>query len=317
MTDPELAPTPQLGLPAVFRDPALPAAVEVYEVGPRDGLQAEAHVVPAADKVRFARDLRAAGLRRVEATSFVPAGWIPQLADAPEVLAGLGPDLSGFPVLVPNRRGLEAAMAAGAREVAVFVSATQTFARRNLNRDRDEAIAMAAVTAQEARAAGLRVRGYVSMCFGDPWEGAVAPDAIVDASRALVEAGCDEISLGDTIGVGTPGQVRSLVAAHEVAGIPVGRLALHFHDTYGQALANVLAGLQAGVTCFDASAGGLGGCPFAGSATGNLATEDLLWMLRGLGIETGVDLEAVVAAGRWMRGVLGSPATSRVSAALS
>jgi len=308
--------TPSLGLPAVHPEPGLPQAVTIYEVGPRDGLQAEPGVVATADKVRFIRELRAAGLATVEATSFVPPGWIPQLADAAEVMAQLGDDLTGFPVLVPNLRGLDDALASGAREVAVFVSATETFARRNLNRSRDEAVAMAVGTAEAARAAGLRVRGYVSMCFGDPWEGIVDPVAVVDASRSLIEAGCAQVSLGDTIGVGTTGHVRSLVDAHEAAGIPVSALALHFHDTYGQALANVHAGLQAGVTCFDASAGGLGGCPFAGSATGNLATEDLVWMLRGLGIDHGVDLEALVAAGRRMTRLLGKAQPSRTSAAL-
>ncbi|WP_193608238.1 hydroxymethylglutaryl-CoA lyase [Nocardioides lijunqiniae] len=302
--------------PHVQREPGLPERVTVYEVGARDGLQAEAGLVPTATKVQLVLDLRAAGLSLVEATSFVSPTWVPQLADAAEVLAGLGGDLTAYPVLVPNQRGLDRALASGARSVAVFVSATETFARRNLNAGRDEAIEAAQRVAQSALAEGLTVRGYVSMCFGDPWEGAVAAETVAEVSRALVDAGVYEVSLGDTIGVGTAGQVGRLVEAHAAAGVGADLLALHFHDTYGQALANVHAGLHAGVTCFDSSAGGLGGCPFAGSATGNLATEDLLWMLAGLGIETGVDLPAVVAAGRRMCDLLGRP-RSRVAAALA
>lgn len=305
-----------LGLPMVAREPGLPERVEVYEVGPRDGLQAESRSVSTEDKVRLIHDLVEAGLRTVEATSFVSPRWVPQLADAQEVLAGLGYDLERHPVLVPNLKGLNRALAAGARSVAVFVSATETFAQRNLGMDRAQALRTAGEVAAAARTHGLGVRGYVSMCFGDPWEGAVAPQRVAEVSAALVESGCTQVSLGDTIGVGTAGQVGRLIESHAAAGVTADRLALHFHDTYGQALANVHAGLLAGITCFDASAGGLGGCPFAGSATGNLATEDLLWMLGGLGIETGVDLLAVVAAGRRMCDLLGrSP--SRVAAALA
>jgi hydroxymethylglutaryl-CoA lyase len=300
-------------VPTVHPEAGLPARVTVYEVGARDGLQAEKAVVPTAEKVLFIQRLRAAGLPIVEATSFVSPRWVPQLADAADVLAALGTDLTPYPVLVPNLRGLERALAAGARSVAVFVSATETFAQRNLNMSRSAAIDAAQAVTAAALSAGLTVRGYVSMCFGDPWEGPVLPDTVAEVSQALVDAGCYEVSLGDTIGVGTAGHVGRLVEAHHDA---VDRLALHFHDTYGQALANVHAGLQAGVTTYDASAGGIGGCPFAGSATGNLATEDLLWMLTGLGIETGVDLYAVVAAGAAMTRVLGKPAQSRVAAAL-
>ncbi|OUZ08602.1 hydroxymethylglutaryl-CoA lyase [Aeromicrobium sp. PE09-221] len=301
--------------PAVHRDPALPRSVTVYEVGARDGLQAESALVPSVAKIDFIRQLRAAGLPWVEATSFVSPRRVPQLADAAEVMAGLGGELSAHPVLVPNRRGLERARLSGARAVAVFVSATETFARRNLNAGRDESLEMARRVIEEASGAGMRVRGYVSMCFGDPWEGEVAIDDVVSVSRSLVDSGCAEISLGDTIGVGTAGHVTELIAAHGRAGIGPELLALHFHDTYGQALANAAAGLRSGVTCFDASAGGIGGCPFAGSATGNLATEDLLWMLSGLGIETGVDLDKVVAAGAMMTDLLGRP-RSRVATAM-
>ncbi|CAN5434890.1 hydroxymethylglutaryl-CoA lyase [soil metagenome] len=306
----------ELGLPARYPQPGLPQRVRVYEVGVRDGLQAEKEVVSTDDKATFIEMLRATGLSPIEATSFVSPTWVPQLADAEELLSRLGADLSGYPVLVPNARGLARAISAGASTIAVFVSATETFANRNLNTTRRGALDTATELATEAVTAGLKVRGYVSMCFGDPWEGAVPLSAVVDATRELLDAGCYEVSLGDTIGVATPGHVRALLAALTAAGVPSESIALHFHDTYGQALANVHAGLQAGVTCFDASAGGIGGCPFAGSATGNLATEDLLWMLAGLGIETGVDLPAVVAAGAWMTSVLGKPAQSRVGAAL-
>lgn len=311
-------------LPAVHPAAGLPERIAVHEVGPRDGLQAEAVTVPTADKVRFIRELRAAGLGPVEATSFVSPRWVPQLADAAEVLDGLaGPDgpidggdgLGPCPVLVPNLRGLERARECGARAVAVFVSATEAFAGRNLNTTVAGALAAAAEVTGDALASGMTVRGYVSMCFGDPWEGPVAPDAVVPATRALLEAGCYEVSLGDTIGVGTAGHVSALLDAHVRAGIGPDKLALHFHDTYGQALANVHAGLLGGVTCFDASAGGIGGCPFAGSATGNLATEDLLWMMEGLGIRTGADLRAVAEAGERMTRLLGRP-PSRVARAL-
>lgn len=304
------------GLPSLHREPGLPERVKVYEVGARDGLQAEKAIVPTADKVQFIQRLRAAGLETVEATSFVSPRWVPQLADAAKVLEALGGDLSPYPVLVPNRRGLERALESGARSVAVFVSATETFAQRNLNMSRDAAIAAAQQVTSLAIGEGLTVRGYVSMCFGDPWEGPVEPGTVAMVSQALVDAGSYEVSLGDTIGVGTAGHVGRLIHAHVDRGISVRQLALHFHDTYGQALANVHAGLRAGITCFDASAGGIGGCPFAGSATGNLATDDLLWMLAGLGIHTGVDLAQVVTAGARMTTLLGKPTQSRVAAAL-
>lgn len=305
------------GLPSIHREAGLPGRVTVYEVGARDGLQAEAAIVPTDAKVRFIRDLRAAGLTTVEATSFVSPRWVPQLADAAEVLTALGDDLTPYPVLVPNLRGLERALESGARSVAVFVSATEAFTQRNLNMSRGAAVEAAQFVTSAALDQGVTVRGYVSMAFGDPWEGAVAPETVAEISQALLEAGTYEVSLGDTIGVGTAGHVRRLVDAHSDRGVSTEVLALHFHDTYGQALANVHAGLQAGVTTYDASAGGIGGCPFAGSATGNLATEDLLWMLTGLGIETGVDLAQVVAAGAQMTALLGRPTQSRVAVALT
>lgn len=307
--------------PDGFPDPHpradLPAEVRIYEVGPRDGLQAEEALVPTASKIEFLTRLAAAGLTRIEATSFVSPRWVPQLADAEAVMRALerAPGV-GYPVLVPNLRGLSRAIAAGADEIAVFVSATERFAAENLGRSKTAALEMAAPVIAEARAAGFPVRGYVSMCFGDPWEGRVHPDQPAAVARTLVDLGCTTISLGDTIGVATAGQVSDVVDALEQAGVSKELIALHFHDTYGQALTNVLAGLEAGITEFDASAGGLGGCPFASSATGNLATEDLVWLLSGLGIETGIDLTGLVATSRWMAEILGRPSPSRVVAAL-
>ena len=295
----------------------LPARVEIYEVGPRDGLQNEKTVIPVEVKAQFVRRLLAVGLSTIELTSFVPARWVPQLSDAEALLALLG-DLPGrHPVLVPTDRGLDRALAAGVREIAVFASATETFAQRNLNRSVAASLDMFTPVVERARAHGLAVRGYVSMCFGDPWEGAVPLAQVADVAVRLHEMGCTEVSLGDTIGVGTPGQVRALIELLQSRGLPIDDLAVHFHDTYGQALANTLVALQAGVTTVDASAGGLGGCPYAGSATGNLATEDLIWQLHGLGIETGVDLAALVATSTWMAGQLGRPSPSRTVAALS
>jgi hydroxymethylglutaryl-CoA lyase len=305
-------------LPSVYPQDGLPDAVRVYEVGPRDGLQAERAIVPSAVKIEFIDRLAAVGLRQIEATSFVSPRWIPQLADAAEVMAGIErrPDVS-YPVLVPNTKGLWRAFDAAARDVAVFASATETFARRNLNTTVDGALEMFAEPISLARQAGARVRGYVSMCFGDPWEGDVPIGQVVAVAVRLLEMGATSLSLGDTIGTGTPGHVRALLTGLLDAGVPVDRVAVHFHDTYGQALANVEAALALGVREFDSSAGGIGGCPYAGSATGNLATEDLVWMLRGLGLDPGVDLDALVATSRWMAGHLGRPSPSRVVAALS
>jgi hydroxymethylglutaryl-CoA lyase len=296
--------------------PGLPSRVEVYEVGPRDGLQNESAVVPVEVKAEFVRRLLAAGLTTVELTSFVPARWVPQLADAEELLAALGELPGRHPVLVPTDRGLDRALAAGVREIAVFASATESFAQRNLNRTIAASLDMFAPVVGRARAEGLAVRGYVSMCFGDPWEGEVPLAQVADVALRLHEMGCTEVSLGDTTGVGTPGQVRALLDLLGERGVPVDDLAVHFHDTYGQALANTLVALQGGVTTVDASAGGLGGCPYAKSATGNLATEDLVWQLHGLGIETGVDLPALVRTSAWMAAQLGRPSASRTVVAL-
>ncbi len=308
----------RLGLPAVVPDAGLPERVTIYEVGPRDGLQNESAIVPLDVKAEFVQRLVSAGLPIVEATSFVHPKWVPQLADAEDLVARL--PLDGpvpLPVLVPNERGLDRALAAGCTHVAIFGSATETFAERNLNSSLDGQYAMFEPVVARALDAGLDVRAYVSMCFGDPWEGEVPVGQVVDAGRRLLDLGATQLSLGDTIGVGTPGHVGALLDAFDAAGVGIDHLAMHFHDTYGQALANAHAALRHGVTTFDASAGGLGGCPYAESATGNLATEDLVWMLTGLGIEHGVDLDALVATSTWMAGHLGRPSPSAVVRALS
>ncbi len=305
-------------LPMVVPDPSLPREVTIYEVGPRDGLQNESAVIAVDVKAEFVERLVAAGLRTVEVTSFVSPTWVPQLADAAELAARL--DLGGpvdMPVLVPNDRGLDRALASGARHVAVFASATESFARANLNRGLEEQYEMFEPVVTRAVAAGVRVRAYLSMCFGDPWEGEVSLEQVVAAGRRLLDMGTAQLSVGDTIGAGTAGHVTALLDAFAAADIPTSRLAMHFHDTYGQALANVVAALRQGVTTFDASAGGLGGCPFAKSATGNLATEDLVWLLHGLGIDSGVDLEALVETSAWMAARLGRPSPSRVVHALA
>ncbi|MFK0116948.1 hydroxymethylglutaryl-CoA lyase [Streptomyces sp. NPDC090994] len=304
-------------LPMTVPAPGLPTRVRIHEVGPRDGLQNEKATVPTEVKAEFVRRLAESGLTTVEATSFVHPKWVPQLADAEALFPQVSALPVALPVLVPNERGLDRALALGARRVAVFASATESFAQANLNRSVDESLAMFAPVVARAKAAGVHVRGYLSMCFGDPWEGAVPVPRVVRVCRALLDLGCDELSLGDTIGVATPGHVTALLDALTGQGVPVDAIGVHFHDTYGQALANTLAALQRGVTTVDASAGGLGGCPFARSATGNLATEDLVWMLRGLGIDTGVDLDRLAATSVWMAAHLDRPSPSRTVRALS
>ncbi|MGP4015614.1 hydroxymethylglutaryl-CoA lyase [Saccharopolyspora sp. 5N708] len=311
----------ELGLPMRVAAPEpgeLPTAVTIWEVGPRDGLQNEAEVVPLDVKLEFLHRLADAGLGVLEATSFVRPEWVPQLADAAELLAELHrvPGVR-YPVLVPNPRGLDRALEAGVRDIAIFASATETFAQRNLNRSLDEQFTMFEPVVRRAVGEGLAVRGYVSMCFGDPWEGAVPVEQVVSVGRRLLAMGCEQLSLGDTIGVATPGHVESLLRAFVAAGVGVDRLAVHFHDTYGQALANTHAALRLGVSTVDSSAGGLGGCPYAESATGNLATEDLVWMLDGLGVKHGVDLGKLVATSAWMAQRLGRPSPSRVVQALA
>jgi hydroxymethylglutaryl-CoA lyase len=295
----------------------LPARVRIHEVGARDGLQNEQRTVPTEIKAEFIRRLADAGLTTIEATSFVHPKWVPQLADAEQLLPRVS-DLEGvaLPVLVPNQRGLERALALGADRIAVFASATESFAKANLNRTLDESLAVFEPVVRQAKDRGVHVRGYVSMCFGDPWEGPVPLHQVARVCTALRDMGCDELSLGDTIGVATPGHVLALLNLLNEKGVPTNVIGVHFHDTYGQALANTLAALQHGVTTVDASAGGLGGCPYAKSATGNLATEDLVWMLHGLGIETGVDLGRLTATSVWMAAHLDRPSPSRTVRAL-
>jgi hydroxymethylglutaryl-CoA lyase len=283
----------------------------VVEVGPRDGLQNEATSLSVEDRVAFCDRLVAAGLPVVEVGAFVSAKWVPQMAGSDEVLRRVRkPAGARLPVLVPNREGYERARAAGAREIAVFTAASETFSRKNTNASIDESFARFAAFLPEARGEGMRVRGYVSTAFGCPYEGAVAPDRVVSVARRLLEAGCDEVSIGDTIGVAVPTQVAEVTGRLGEA-VPVDRLAAHFHDTRGTALANVLAALEEGVSVVDASAGGLGGCPYAPGASGNLATEDLLYMLHGMGIETGADLAAVAEASRALAARLGRTLPSR------
>jgi len=296
-------------MPELFA--TLPKRVTVVEVGPRDGLQNEAAIVPTDLKVRFIDALSEAGLPVIEATSFVSPKSIPQLSDADEVLRAIRrkPGVR-YPVLVPNERGLERALAAGAEEIALFTAASETFNRRNINATIAESFERFAPVVTRAKAQAVRVRGYVSTSFACPYEGPIKPEAVVAVARKLLELGVDEISIGDTIGVATPNQVVNL-CQHLLKHIDAGRLALHLHDTRGTALANVVAGLQVGIAIYDSSAGGLGGCPFAPGATGNLATEDLLYMLDGMGIETGVALQKVVAASALLAARLDHPLTSK------
>lgn len=293
----------------------LPTHVTVVEVGPRDGLQNEKGVVSTSDKVRFIDLLSATGLPVIEATSFVSPKAIPQLADAAEVMAGIQ-RRSGvrYPVLVPNIKGMERALAAGVAEVAVFTGASETFVQHNINTSIAGSIENFTPVVARAREAGVRVRGYISTAFGCPYEGAVAPAAVLDVAERLLALGVDELSIGDTIGVATPNQVVE-VTQLLLTRVPVEKLAMHFHDTRGTALANVLAALEQEVAIFDSSTGGLGGCPYAPGASGNLATEDLLYMLRGMGIQTGVDLDAVVEASRFLASVRGKAPASRYYAA--
>ncbi|NGP53941.1 hydroxymethylglutaryl-CoA lyase [Thioalkalivibrio sp. XN8] len=292
---------------------SLPTRVRIVEVGPRDGLQNEPATVPAAVKIEFIQRLAAAGLPAVEATSFVSPRWIPQLADAEEVYRGLErrPGVA-YPVLVPNLQGLERAMAAGAEEIAVFTAASEAFNQKNINASISESLDRIRRLADPALERGLRIRGYISCVLGCPYEGPVREEKVVAVAAALFGLGCYEVSLGDTIGVGTPVAARRMLWA--VAGeCGMERLAVHFHDTRGQALANIFACLEAGVTTVDASVAGLGGCPYARGASGNVATEDLAYLLQGLGIETGVDLPRLVAAGRWICARLGREPRSRLA----
>ena len=295
----------------------LPSKVKLVEVGPRDGLQNEATPVATAVKVELIHRLQDAGLPVIQATAFVSPKWVPQMADNAQVMAAIRrkPGVS-YPVLVPNRKGLDAALAAGAQEVVVFGAATETFSRKNTNCSIAEGLARFSEVCREALAQGLKVRGDISVCLGCPYEGEVKPEAVVRVARELDAMGCYEITVADTIGTGTPGRTRAALEA-VMKRVSADRLAGHFHDTYGQAVANVYAALECGVATFDASVAGLGGCPYAKGATGNVATEDVLYMLDGLGIETGVDIAKLIAAGDYICGVLGRPTHSKAARALA
>jgi hydroxymethylglutaryl-CoA lyase len=295
----------------------LPKRVRMVEVGPRDGLQNEATTVPAAIKIALIERLADAGLKTVEAGSFVSPKWIPQMADTAEVLAGLhrAPGVS-YPVLVPNTKGFEGAVASHCDEIAVFTAASESFSRRNTNCSITESFERMAPVVAAARAKNIRVRGYISTVVDCPYEGPILPSAVTEVAAKLWEFGCYEISLGDTIGTGTPSRIQAMLDA-VAAKVPVTKLAGHYHDTYGQALANVLASLERGVATFDSSVAGLGGCPYAPGATGNVASEDVLYMLDGLGIETGINLAKLAAAGRFISAALGREPTSKVARALA
>ena len=294
----------------------LPKTVKLVEVGPRDGLQNEATPVATAVKVELIHRLQEAGLPVIEATAFVSPKWVPQMADNAQVMAAIRrkPGVS-YPVLVPNRKGLDAALAAGAREVVVFGAATESFSRRNTNCSIAEGLARFSEVCQEALAQGVKVRGDISVSLGCPYEGDVRPEAVARVARELDAMGCYEITVCDTIGTGTPGRTRAALEA-VMTHVSASRIAGHFHDTYGQAVANVYAALECGVATFDASVAGLGGCPYAKGATGNVATEDVLYLLEGLGIETGVDMSQLIAAGEYICGILGRPTHSRAARAL-
>ncbi|MFD5224234.1 hydroxymethylglutaryl-CoA lyase [Microbacterium sp. NPDC058342] len=307
----------ELGLPTVVPAALDTDAVEIWEVGPRDGLQAEKTVLDVDTKVELIRRLAGAGARIIEAGSFVRADRVPQMADSAEVLTRVGDVDARTPVLVPNLRGYELARTAGADDIAVFLSVTESFSQQNLGASRASMEDAAAAVVARAVADGVRVRGYLSMVFGDPWEGAVDTAEVVRVASVMRDWGVEQLSLGDTIGVATPGQVRAVVRTLVAEGVPAGSLALHMHDTYGMAVANVYAGLEEGVRVFDAAAGGVGGCPFAKSATGNLATDDLVWMLEGLGIRTGIDLDALTETSIWLTRALGKTPASRVATALT
>ncbi len=291
---------------------ALPSSVRIVEVGPRDGLQNEKTIIPTAVKIELIDRLSDCGLRTIEATSFVSPKWIPQLADAEEVFTGIRKrEGVSYPILVPNEQGYERARAVGATEIAVFTAASETFSRKNTNASIDESIERFVPVMQRAKADGVRVRGYVSTVLGCPYQGEVPLSDVVRVSKKLYQLGCSEISLGDTIGIGTPDKARAMLLA-VAAEVPISALAVHFHNTYGQALANILACLEEGVHVVDSAVSGAGGCPFAPGATGNVATEDVAYMLNGMGIETDVDLPQLIETGLWLARQLGHRTTSSV-----
>ncbi|MEO7326387.1 MAG: hydroxymethylglutaryl-CoA lyase [Dokdonella sp.] len=294
---------------------ALPSQVRIVEVGARDGLQNEKTIIAAATKIELIDRLSATGLRTIEATSFVSPKWIPQLADAAEVFSGIvkKPGVA-YPVLVPNLQGYERAREVGANEVAIFTAASEAFNRKNVNASIDESIERFVPVLERAHADGVKVRGYVSTVLGCPYQGDVALADVARVAKRLHDLGCYEISLGDTIGIGTPGKARAMLRAVAIE-LPMSALAVHFHDTRGQALANILACLEEGVAVVDSSVSGTGGCPYAKGATGNVATEDVVYMLEGMGIATGIDLPALIATGLWLSDQLGRATSSRVARA--
>ena len=293
----------------------IPESVRIVEVGPRDGLQNEPKALGVSDRVAFIRDLAQCGLRHIEAGSFVREDRVPQMAETNRVLAQLDRDAGiGYPVLVPNMRGLENALDAGAREIAVFAAASETFSLRNINCSIAQSLERFSAVAEKASSHGIRVRGYISCVLGCPYESAVPPGSVLEVAKRLSDMGCYEISLGDTIGTGTPNATLTLIET-VASEIPLDNLAVHFHDTYGQALSNILIALQAGVSVIDSSVAGLGGCPYARGASGNVATEDVVYMLDGMGIRHGVDLDLLITAGRAVCALLDRPVMSRVSLA--
>lgn len=293
-----------------------PKKVRIVEVGPRDGLQNEKSTVSVEDKIAFIDMLSDSGLTHIEAGAFVSPKWVPQMADSDKVLAGIRQKPGNvYPVLVPNEKGMAAAVAAGAKEIAVFAAASESFSQKNINCTIEESLERFRPVMEEAKKHGIKVRGYVSCVLGCPYEGEIAPEAVAKVAKALFDMGCYEISLGDTIGTGTPVKTRAMLEA-VLKDVPAENLAVHFHDTYGQALANILVALEEGIAVVDSAAGGLGGCPYAKGATGNVATEDVLYMLKGMGIETGVDLEKVAAAGRFIAGAAGRQVVSKVGQVL-
>ena len=302
----------------MFDRSALPKAVTVYEVGPRDGLQNENVVLATSVKADLIRRLVASGIPAIEVASFVRGDIVPAMADAEELLSEIAPLLPThrMSALVPNQIGFDRALKMGLREIAVFASATESFARANLNNSVAGSLDIFTPVIQQARNAGVKVRAYISMCFGDPWEGKVTANQVVDVAERLFHDGITELSLGDTIGVATPGGVIDLLRAFDSRGIPRAMLAVHFHDTYGQALSNTLTALVEGITTVDSSIAGLGGCPFAKSATGNLATEDLVWQLHGLGISTGINFQTLLNTSRWLRDTTGLTIRSKTAIAL-
>ena len=294
----------------------LPSHVKIVEVGPRDGLQNEKQVVPTATKIELIERLAHAGLRVIEATSFVSPKWVPQMGDNAAVMAGIRrhPGVS-YPVLAPNLQGFDAAVQAGATEVAIFGAASESFSRKNINCSIAESLKRFEPVVSAASALEIPVRGYVSCVVGCPYEGAIAPEQAAAVARTLYDMGCYEVSLGDTIGTGNPDSVARMITAC-ARGVPIGKLAGHYHDTYGMAIANIFASLQLGMATFDASIAGLGGCPYAKGASGNVATEDVVWLLDGLGIESGIDVVKLAETGAWISGILDRPNGARAGRAI-